>query len=86
MRPTVRLFEALDGHVSDEVGLRTLEDRERLSELDPLAADKLLGCRLDDQVNLMQCTPNAEHWVIGASDHASDETGVVTCHRVLAVR
>jgi len=57
VRPTVRFFGALHGHASDEVGLRTLEDRERPSELDPLAADKLLGCRLDDQVDLMQCTP-----------------------------
>ncbi|CAK9234595.1 unnamed protein product [Sphagnum troendelagicum] len=26
VRPTVRLFGALDGHASDEVGLRTQED------------------------------------------------------------
>ncbi len=86
MRPTVRLFGALDSHASDEVGLRTQEDRERPSEHDPFAADKLRGCRLDDQVDLMQCAPNAEHWVLGASDHASDETSVATCHHVLAVR
>ncbi|CAM6026393.1 unnamed protein product [Sphagnum balticum] len=86
VRPTVHLFGALDGHASDEVGLRTQKDQEQPGEHDPLAADKLLGCRLDDQVDLMQCTPNAEHWVLGASDHASDETNVPTCHRVLAVR
>ncbi len=86
VRPTVRLFGALDDHASDEVGLRMQEDQERLGEHDPLAAGKLLGYRLDDQVDLMQCTPNAEHWVLGASDHVSDETGVATCHRVLAVR
>ncbi len=86
MCPTVRLFGALDGHASDEVGLRMQEDRERLGEHDPLAAGKLLGCRLDDQVDLMQCILNAKHWVLGVSDHASDETNVATCHRVLVVR
>ncbi len=86
VHPTVRLFGALDGHASDEVGLRTQEDREQPSEHDPFAASKLLDCRLDDQVDLMQCTSNAEHWVLSASDHASDETSVMTCHRVLAVR
>ncbi len=79
VRPTVCLFRALDGHASDEVGLRTQEDREGPGKLDPLIAGKLLGCRLDDQVDLMQCTPNAEHWVFGTSDHASDKTGVATC-------
>ncbi len=86
MRPTICLFGALDGHASDEVGLRTQEDRERPGEHDPFTVGKLLDCQLNDQVDLMQCTPNAEHWVFSASDHASDETGVATCHRVLAVR
>ncbi len=86
MCPTVCLFGALDGHASDEVGSRMQEDRERPGEHDPLAAGKLLGYRLDDQVDLMQCILNAEHWVFGVSDHATHEIGVATCHRVLAVR
>ncbi len=44
VRLTICLFGALDGHASDEVGLRAQEDRERPGELDPLAAGKLLGC------------------------------------------
>jgi hypothetical protein len=53
VRPTVRLFKALEGHASDEVGLRTQENREQVGEHDPLAAGKLLGSQLDDQVDLM---------------------------------
>ncbi len=45
---TIRLFRLLDGHASDEVGLRTQEDRERPGEHDPLVAGKLLGCQLDN--------------------------------------
>jgi len=50
---TNRLFGALDGHASDDVGLRAPKDRERRGELDPLTTDKILSCRLDDQVDLM---------------------------------
>ncbi len=53
MRPTVHIVGVLDGHVSDQVGLRTQKDRERQGEHDPLAVGKLLGCRIDDYVDLM---------------------------------
>jgi hypothetical protein len=42
--------------------------------------------RLDDQVDLMRWTPDTQNWVLGACDHSSDETGVASSHRVLAVR
>jgi len=61
-------------------------DRERVGLLDLDVVVNALGCRLDHNVDLMRCTPDAQHIVVGAINEAGDNASMTTYHGVLAVR
>ncbi len=86
MHPSIRLLGALNVHVDDQIVLRVQVHKILVGELDLDAFVDALGCHLDDNVDSMRCTPNAQHLVLGARNDASDHASITACHGVFAVR
>ncbi len=83
--PTVGLLWAFHVHADDEDVLRAQIDRERVSELDPVAVVDAFDQSLDDNVNLMRHTPNPQNLVFGTRNNVGHDTGMPACHGVFAV-
>jgi len=86
MRPTICVLRAFTAHLQLQVGLLTKVDHEGVRNLGEWTAADLAGRVLDDEVNLMQRTPDAKYLVDGLLDHQRDKPAEPARHRVLAVR
>ncbi len=83
VHPGIRLLWAFDVHGNDQVVLRVQVDRECVGLFNPDAVVDAFGCRLDHNVDLMRCAPDAQHIIVDAIDEASDYTSMTTHHGVL---
>jgi len=86
VRPTICLLWALNVHGDDQVVLCAEVDRECVGLLDPNAIVDALNCGLDHNVDLMRCTPDAQHVIVGAIDEAGDDVSLMARDGVLVVR
>lgn len=85
MHPGIRLLWALDVHGDDQVVLHVQVDRECVGLFDPDAVVDAFGCRLNHNVDLMWCTLDAQHIIVGAIDEVGDDTSMTIHHGVLAI-
>jgi hypothetical protein len=83
--PTIGLLWAFHVHVDDEDVLREQIDRERVGKLDPTTAVDALNPGLDNNVDLMRCTPNPHNLVLDTRDNADHDTNVPTYHGFFTV-
>ncbi len=86
MRLVVGFLRALHVHLNDQVVLRPQEDEECVNMLDPDTVVDGLNSRLNNNVDLMWCTPNSQHVVVCTRNKAGDNSSMTTCHSVLVVR
>jgi len=86
VHPVVCFLRTFDAHLDDQVVLQPQMNRERIDVLHIGTAVDTFSRRLDDDVDLMRCTPHAQHIELSAPCDASDETSMAPSHRVLAVR
>ncbi|CAK9861586.1 unnamed protein product [Sphagnum jensenii] len=69
VHPAIRVLRAFAAHLQLQVGLLTKVDCEGVRNLGKRAAVDLAGRVLDDEVNLMRRTPDAQDLVDGLLDH-----------------
>ena len=83
VRKTIFVFRALYSHLQLQVSLLTQLDREAVRGLrEPTVAD-LVGAVLNDEVNLMRRTPDAQDLMNGLLVHQRDERAGSPPHRDL---
>ncbi|CAK9869104.1 unnamed protein product [Sphagnum jensenii] len=86
VRLAIRVLRAFTAHLQLQVGLLTEVDREGVRNLGERAAADLAGRVLDDEVDLMRRTSDAQDLMDGLLDHQHDEPAELARHRVLAIR
>jgi len=86
VRPTTCVLRALTAHLQLQVLLFTQVDREGVHDLGERAVVDLAGGILDDEVDLMRRTPDAQDLVDGLLGHQRDEPAEPSRHCVFAVR
>jgi len=86
VRPATCVLRALTAHLQLQVLLFTQVDREGVRDLGERAVVDLAGGVLDDEVDLMRRTPDAQDLVDSLLGHQSDEPAEPSRHCVLAVR
>jgi hypothetical protein len=85
MHPLVCLLWAhLAIHIHDDLLLMTQVHAPLVEDLDPLPILRQGNCILDDNVNLMQHAPNAQHWEFGGLLEANHNATMASSHCVLA--
>ncbi len=86
VHPSVCLLHAFDVHTDDQNVLRTQVHKVRVGELDLDTVVDAFNYRLDNNVHLMRCAPDVQHFVLDARDDADDDASMMAYHGVLAVQ
>ncbi|CAK9858221.1 unnamed protein product [Sphagnum jensenii] len=86
VRPAICVLWAFAAYLQLQVGLLTEVNREGVRNLGERVVADLAGRVLDDEVDLMRRTPDAQDLMDDLLDHQRDELAEPACHRVLVVR